>query len=1002
MENFMMINGIFNRIGITNNNLRLMACKMLCMCFIISTLAFAQRSSVINNTSARNNHLESGIVLPAPIGDLNGSNASRTACFSHGNTNSGWVNGFWGPDSGSTEPPTFAALHSFSPGPMELEEAIIHGYYSTDDTTTARAQVFIGVADINGTTIETIASDIIYFNIGEAGPWTTASIDLSGATYYSTDSTFLKLVWSPLDDGYSSLFDANLWIPGQRIDNPNNYAPNGLSGWDSAGVYFPSDSYNYVMEICGTPSNITMAGIEIEEVEAYPGDDVQVGIFFDGQGQTGGTFTGEYYNGSTGGSPDFGELVLVREDFEINFDWGDGSPDPLVQNNGFQVRWTGTIYAEETGTYYFRSYTDDGLRLFIDEQPVIDEWWDTSPVSYYGQIDLDPGLHDLEMEYYENGGGAVAQLYWIPPNGVETLVEPSDQVALNSAEFQFDGFQDFDVDFTGITLEGTQLGDLGWAVEFNNTESMLYVALAGADGINIADLNTLFWLEFHVHDDAMLGDIPIDFAGGILNTESPMWDVEPGGIWVMDPNQPPSAFNLLSPGNGSTLSITPDNVQDVLTFSWEPSIDPEGDQVEYMFATIPSFVVGNDTVTPGFGFVNMGNMLGAAVPYSALIDTMTSYGVESVVLEWGVAATDGNWITGISFGNEDSYVEVEHNDNLNFGSDDFSLSLWFRYWGFFDDNQFTMQLLAKHDDQENQYELQLDRLDENWDSEALLRCYIGGDTFASDIELRTGALYHAVLSRQNGVVSMFINGEMAGMMNSSSNASATSSLYLGYDNLYENEGLQGGMSNVIIFERGLSETEVGVLFDEGNGINNELLFEGAPNDLTSSRVSHWPFNNDYGVWSFLPVPVQSQVDDEAGGGNTALLNNVYYDFGSTNDSWLWNNEVPWVLYIDLSELSTDNIHMPLEFTLHQNYPNPFNPITTIRYDLPEAGHVNVVIYDMMGHQIKQLISGTEDAGRKSVVWDSTNDYGKPVSAGVYMYRIQTGEYIQTKKMVLLK
>ena len=102
MENFMMINGIFNRIGITNDYLRLMACKMLCMCFIISTLAFAQRSSVINNTSARNNHLESGIVLPAPIGDLNGSNASRTACFSHGNTKSGWVNGVWGPDSGST------------------------------------------------------------------------------------------------------------------------------------------------------------------------------------------------------------------------------------------------------------------------------------------------------------------------------------------------------------------------------------------------------------------------------------------------------------------------------------------------------------------------------------------------------------------------------------------------------------------------------------------------------------------------------------------------------------------------------------------------------------------------------------------------------------------------------------------------------------------------------------------------------------------------------------
>jgi predicted outer membrane repeat protein len=94
--------------------------------------------------------------------------------------------------------------------------------------------------------------------------------------------------------------------------------------------------------------------------------------------------------------------------------------------------------------------------------------------------------------------------------------------------------------------------------------------------------------------------------------------------------------------------------------------------------------------------------------------------------------------------------------------------------------------------------------------------------------------------------------------------------------------------------------------------------------------------------------------------------------------------------------------LPDEFALHQNYPNPFNPITTLRYDLPENGHVNVTIYDMLGRQVKTLISKTQDAGYKSVIWNATNDYGKPVSAGIYLYQIQAGEYISTKKMVLLK
>jgi PKD repeat protein len=94
--------------------------------------------------------------------------------------------------------------------------------------------------------------------------------------------------------------------------------------------------------------------------------------------------------------------------------------------------------------------------------------------------------------------------------------------------------------------------------------------------------------------------------------------------------------------------------------------------------------------------------------------------------------------------------------------------------------------------------------------------------------------------------------------------------------------------------------------------------------------------------------------------------------------------------------------IPEVFVLHQNYPNPFNPVTILRYDLPENSIVNITIYDMMGREVKTLVNQTQDAGYRSVVWDATNDYGKPVSAGIYLYQIQAGEYIQTKKMVLLK
>tara|TARA_Y100000310_G_scaffold15193_1_gene15191 strand:+ start:60 stop:929 length:870 start_codon:yes stop_codon:yes gene_type:complete len=131
---------------------------------------------------------------------------------------------------------------------------------------------------------------------------------------------------------------------------------------------------------------------------------------------------------------------------------------------------------------------------------------------------------------------------------------------------------------------------------------------------------------------------------------------------------------------------------------------------------------------------------------------------------------------------------------------------------------------------------------------------------------------------------------------------------------------------------------------------------------------------------------------------------VFPDFnlgGRTQDNIIYFDNIS---FSSSNSVGVDNRSeiYPQRFALEQNFPNPFNPSTTIRYELPEDGLVNVTIYDMMGRQVSTLVSSQQAAGYKSIQWNATNDFGKPVSAGVYLYKIQAGEFVQTKKMVLLK
>jgi hypothetical protein len=93
---------------------------------------------------------------------------------------------------------------------------------------------------------------------------------------------------------------------------------------------------------------------------------------------------------------------------------------------------------------------------------------------------------------------------------------------------------------------------------------------------------------------------------------------------------------------------------------------------------------------------------------------------------------------------------------------------------------------------------------------------------------------------------------------------------------------------------------------------------------------------------------------------------------------------------------------PYRFELLQNYPNPFNPVTTIEYSVPSHAQVTIEIFNVLGRKVRTLVNETKQAGSYRAEWNGTDNAGRPVSTGVYLYRYKAGKVTQTKKMLLLK
>ncbi|MCD6417294.1 T9SS type A sorting domain-containing protein [bacterium] len=142
---------------------------------------------------------------------------------------------------------------------------------------------------------------------------------------------------------------------------------------------------------------------------------------------------------------------------------------------------------------------------------------------------------------------------------------------------------------------------------------------------------------------------------------------------------------------------------------------------------------------------------------------------------------------------------------------------------------------------------------------------------------------------------------------------------------------------------------------------------------------------------------------------TADIETIFFD-DFEEGAFVWDTSyVPQIYWhiTDDATLAYDDTGIrksprPAEFSLKQNTPNPFNPITEISFSLPEKADVSLVIYDISGHAVRELVSGNLNSGKHTVVWNGTDDAGNPLPSGIYFYKLTAGDNIDTKKMMLVR
>jgi len=177
----------------------------------------------------------------------------------------------------------------------------------------------------------------------------------------------------------------------------------------------------------------------------------------------------------------------------------------------------------------------------------------------------------------------------------------------------------------------------------------------------------------------------------------------------------------------------------------------------------------------------------------------------------------------------------------------------------------------------------------------------------------------------------------------------------------------------IWIEKNECQSSPDTIFQEGKILGQKWASSGGHGDIVLYTIEDWghgwPHSSDAGIaatdviWDFLKLQTRSTS----------------------------------------THVNQDNVHSsPKNFALYQNYPNPFNPGTAISYQLPAFSHVQLKIYNIQGQKIKTLVDESQEAGLKSVVWNGSDDQGRKVASGIYVYQLTAGRFSLAKKMLLLQ
>ncbi|MCH7818759.1 MAG: T9SS type A sorting domain-containing protein [Candidatus Marinimicrobia bacterium] len=216
-------------------------------------------------------------------------------------------------------------------------------------------------------------------------------------------------------------------------------------------------------------------------------------------------------------------------------------------------------------------------------------------------------------------------------------------------------------------------------------------------------------------------------------------------------------------------------------------------------------------------------------------------------------------------------------------------------------------------------------------------------------------------------------------------------------------GTASGSAYIFKLSGGSWEEETKLLPSDGKADDNfgkAVSISGGYAVVTSRVGAAYIFNDSAGTWIQKKILIPSDTEEFIGFGRSVSIDGDNIIVGSHLDDEVGINSGSAYIYGGFTppiSIDGENARLTSNFSLYQNYPNPFNPITNINYSLSQSGDVILVIYNLLGEEVFRFVNGIQSAGEYNISWNASN-----FASGIYFYRLQAGDFVQIRKMLLLK